>query len=256
MCTSPDVRKLLPAGLMTDELASRIAQVYNTKNGRVITAPSGSRVVLGTAGEDGDKFVDPTTGSLFEVDHLSMTAKESTSIHSVDSVLELKRAALQESLTSYKTSKYSAEEAAASAYVKGDKVIVLISGEKANLRNFWSGRWASWWTITVEGGKAKIEGEIKIHAHYFEDGNIQLQTTKTVPSTTVSFSSDAEFAKVIVDNIKTIESALQEGLETMYSNMNEETFKSMRRIMPITKTKMEWNVNSVRMVRQVHTQRK
>ena len=37
----------------------------------------------------------------------------------------------------------------------------------------------------------------------------------------------------------------------MYANMNEETFKAMRRIMPISKTKMEWNVNSVRMAHQI-----
>lgn len=37
----------------------------------------------------------------------------------------------------------------------------------------------------------------------------------------------------------------------MYTNMNQETFRSMRRLMPITRTKMEWNVNAVRMVKQV-----
>jgi len=33
----------------------------------------------------------------------------------------------------------------------------------------------------------------------------------------------------------------------MYANMNEETFRAMRRLMPITRTKMEWNVNAVRL---------
>jgi hypothetical protein len=37
----------------------------------------------------------------------------------------------------------------------------------------------------------------------------------------------------------------------MYSNMAEETFRAMRRIMPVKRTKMEWNINSVRMNRQV-----
>lgn len=50
---------------------------------------------------------------------------------------------------------------------------------------------------------------------------------------------------------QTQESILQSGLEDMYTNMSTETFRSMRRLMPITRTKMEWNVNSVRMVRQV-----
>ena len=37
----------------------------------------------------------------------------------------------------------------------------------------------------------------------------------------------------------------------MYTNMGEETFKAMRRIMPITLTKMDWNLNAVRMVHQI-----
>ena len=44
---------------------------------------------------------------------------------------------------------------------------------------------------------------------------------------------------------------MQSGLEEMYTTMNNETLRSMRRIMPITRTKMEWNVNAVRMVKQV-----
>ena len=44
---------------------------------------------------------------------------------------------------------------------------------------------------------------------------------------------------------------LQLALEDMYSNMNEETIKALRRTLPITRTKMDWNLNSVRMIRQV-----
>ncbi len=55
----------------------------------------------------------------------------------------------------------------------------------------------------------------------------------------------------LLNELQAQESVLQNGLEDMYSNMNNETFRSMRRIMPITRTKMEWNVNAVRMVRQV-----
>jgi len=210
--------------------------------------------------EDFDKFLDPTSSSSFTVDHLTLLTKEcaAPTNNSTDASLELKRAALQEAISSYKSTKYVAEEAAGSVYSKGGNIIVLISGEKANLRNFWSGRWASWWTVSsITSDSAILEGEIKLHAHYFEDGNIQLQTTKAIPSVSLSFTaSEADFATIVSDHIKASEAALQEGLESMYSNMNEETFKSIRRIMPITKTKMEWNVNSVRMVRQVHTQRK
>jgi capping protein alpha len=89
--------------------------------------------------------------------------------------------------------------------------------------------------------------------HYFEDGNLQLVTSKrgdTVALTSAS-SSPAQIVTKVIDHIKQFEISIQSGLEEMYNAMNNETFKSMRRVMPITRTKMEWNINAVRMVRQV-----
>lgn len=87
--------------------------------------------------------------------------------------------------------------------------------------------------------------------HYFEDGNLQMQTTKQVPDVNIEFSNESEFAEKVFQLVRAKESELQGGLEEMYSNMNNETFKSLRRVMGITKTKMDWNVNAVRMVKQV-----
>jgi hypothetical protein len=48
-----------------------------------------------------------------------------------------------------------------------------------------------------------------------------------------------------------IESAMRGGLEEIFGSLNEQTLRAMRRTMPITRTKMEWNVNAVRMNRQI-----
>ena len=47
----------------------------------------------------------------------------------------------------------------------------------------------------------------------------------------------------IVTVIKAVELDLRLGLEDMYDNMSIETVKAMRRLMPITRTKMNWNIN-------------
>lgn len=80
---------------------------------------------------------------------------------------------------------------------------------------------------------------------------MQLQTSKAVPSTSLSGSSPSDVASAAVAAIKAAESALQEGLEEMYGSMDEETFRAMRRTMPITRTKMDWNISAVRMTRQI-----
>lgn len=78
--------------------------------------------------------------------------------------------------------------------------------------------------------------------------NIQLKTSKSVPSKKVP---NARIGEELLEMIQAAESEMQSGLEEMYANMNEETFRAMRRTLPITKTKMEWNMNSLRMNRMV-----
>ena len=72
-------------------------------------------------------------------------------------------------------------------------------------------------------GEAIVSGTVKVRAHYFEDGNVQLQTTK----------------------VRTAESALQCGLERMYDNVSVKTAKAMRRVLPITHVKMNWNIHEL-----------
>lgn len=172
-----------------------------------------------------------------------------------DGSLELKRAALQSSVAAYVAHQYSAEHSAGSVYAKNGQLTVCITGEKPNLRNFWSGKWNSTWSVAVAGSTATVTGDIKVHAHYFEDGNLQLQTSKPVAAAQVAVGSgsESEVAEAVVAHIKSAESTLQSALGEMYANMNEETLRAMRRTMPVTRTKMEWNVNAVRMVSQLTT---
>ena len=43
------------------------------------------------------------------------------------------------------------------------------------------------------------------------------------------------------------ENALHAGLEAMYGDMADSTFKALRRVMPITKLKMKWSVDALRL---------
>ena len=63
-------------------------------------------------------------------------------------------------------------------------------------------------------------------------------------------SRDAPVAAVaakVCEEIERMEGSVQEGLEAMYSSMSEDTFKAMRRVMPITRTKMNWSLSDVKL---------
>ena len=47
-----------------------------------------------------------------------------------------------------------------------------------------NGRWRSVWTVSiVGGGSAEVRGLLKVQVHYYEDGNVQLVTSKECKET-------------------------------------------------------------------------
>ena len=103
-------------------------------------------------------------------------------------------------------------------------------------------RWFGVSTWTVKPKTLAVSGEIKVRAHYFEDGNVQLQTKKKIDE---SIASGDDIGVAVKTLIADEEKKLQGGLELMYANMTEETFKAMRRVMPVHRNKMNWNINEV-----------
>jgi len=250
-----DVTKLLPEDLLTDSLASGIARASNLKNAKIVTAPSGKNVVIHKAGEvDATHYVDPSNSSVFQLNHLTLETFEDSSVASnQDESKSSVQAALQGSIDKYISSCYLSEASAGGVFVQDGIFTVVLVGEKTNLKNFWSGMWNSLWNLEVdsEASTYKISGEVKIQVHYFEDGNLQLNSSKPIAASEGKFSSEADLGDKIVAHIRRQETLIQTGLEEMYNNMSEQTLRSMRRVMPITRTKMEWNINSVRMNNQL-----
>lgn len=247
-----DVKKLVPDHVLTDSVVENTAKAFNTKTLRVATTPSGKKAVVNPKGEVDTTHFKDNDSAVYAVDHVSMTTTDDgTQASESNDSIELYRAALQSSIDEYISTRFHSEQSAGTVVAAAGQLHVFICTEKPNLRNFWSGKWTSSWSIEFSGESASVSGEIKIHAHYFEDGNVQMVTNKSIPAHSISFSSESVLASAVVSHIKNSESALQTGLEDMYSNMSEETVKSLRRTMPITRSKMDWNLNSVRMIRQV-----
>mmetsp|Transcript_16225 Transcript_16225/g.32383 ORF Transcript_16225/g.32383 Transcript_16225/m.32383 type:complete len:291 (-) Transcript_16225:18-890(-) len=249
-----DVRALLPPGLLTDATLAGIFRAYNTEQFKVVPVPGTNRkMLLSRVGEvDPTHYIDPEGGQVVGIDHANQTVIETDMLPltgQMDAALESERAATQTAINTYMNGRFCTQggAAASAVYAKDGKLTVILSGEKINLRNFWSGSWRSSFEINPSSGA--ITGSIRVHVHYFEDGNVQLNNTKEVPAGTVNSGDPETLAASIVEYIMTSENSVQAALEEMYSNMNEETFKEMRRTLPISRTRFEWNAAAHRLVR-------
>jgi hypothetical protein len=77
---------------------------------------------------------------------------------------------------------------------------------------------------------------MKVDVHYYEDGNVRLLTNKPI-SLTVSSSA----ATTIAREIATAEKKYQEELNKGFTSLSEGAFKGLRRQLPITRQKVEWD---------------
>ena len=97
-------------------------------------------------------------------------------------------------------------------------------------------------------GGATLAGEVKQVVHYFEEGNLQLHNEKKLdPPEALATSGGKDVGDVVAEAVSAFESKMQGALENMYTNMGDETFKEMRRILPVTGSKYDWSGNAMRM---------
>lgn len=97
-----------------------------------------------------------------------------------------------------------------------------------------NGRWRSAYTFDPSSGN--LEGLIKVDVHYYEDGNVRLLTKKPV-SASIPSGTGAGIAK----EISSTEKKYQEELNKGFVNLSEGAFKGLRRQLPVTRQKIEWD---------------
>ena len=253
---SEDVKKLLPEGCLPEAVESGIAKTYNFKNCRVVKTPLGGLVALHKDGEVNESHsIDTSNGAVFKINHLTMETSEGDEgvVSNQDSSLELKRAAMQADVDAYIKEKFPCDAAAGSVYAKDGALTIAITGERVNLRNMYSGKWNSQFIVRGFSGDktATLSGDIKVHNHYFEEGNIQMQTAKPVSAKEISFSSEKDLAEKIIAAITEVEQETQKALHFIVNTAHVSTLKELRKASTVHKVKMAWNKNAAKMVGQL-----
>lgn len=233
-----DVRALLPKESLINESAPRTFREYNTEQMVQVDSPKGHKVLITKYGEvaDGD-YLDPKGGLVLHYDHIKqeVTGQRAISGSDLDSSVESLRAAFEKEAFTYCGEHYP--HGTTTVYGKDGKIIICISSARFNPHNFWNGRWRSVWTYHA----GELVGHFKIVVHYYEDGNVQLNTN-TTQNVTISASGGSDaVASAAIKAIAKAEQAFQEALDSSHRSMGDTTFKALRRALPITRQRIDWN---------------
>lgn len=235
-----------------DAVVEAAALRYSSKNARVVMLPSGANAVLCQESFINSRhFYDPKTGEVYKIDHCTLAVEPSSAAAlAPNSALEPLRLAIQAAMEQYLQRRFPTKGSAVGVYAKNSVITVAIVAENASSKNMWGGSWSSTWTINCTSAPV-VKGVVEIKAHFFEDSNIQLNTIKASDTKTLAAAAPEATTADLVAFIQLTENDIQRGLDEMYASMADETFRAIRRTMPITRTKMEWNMNSLKMNRMV-----
>ncbi|KAI0700035.1 F-actin-capping protein subunit alpha [Cerioporus squamosus] len=202
--------------------------------------PSSSEEADGEASLD--RYWDPRSRTSFRFDHLSLETSDPEPVEP-DAESEPFRAALETASLAYLQAHY--HDGVVSVFPtqgSSSRYIVQIVANKYNSSNYWSGRWRS--QYTVDTSAKSLEGKILVNVHYYEQGNVQLSTTHTVSLTlppAISPSGGASAASKVLALIEAEEGKYQTSLNDAYAEMSEKTFKGLRRALPMTRSKLDWD---------------
>ncbi|KAJ9640494.1 F-actin-capping protein subunit alpha [Coniosporium tulheliwenetii] len=183
---------------------------YNEEQFTTVTLPGSSQpgqVIVSSHNSLGEgRYFDVESQSSFAFDH---TTQKASAVQSY--ALESKNAdlikSILKSLTTHANEHYPSSSLGVYPVQNDGAIAILLVANKYSPNNFWNGRWRSHYTFS----SGQLTGNIRVDVHYYEDGNIA-----------------------------SIERKYQEDLNKAFGSLSEGAFKGLRRQLPITRQKIEW----------------
>jgi capping protein alpha len=238
----PDVTKAItsilgPSTTLTSSLTPAFTK-YNESQFTTVKLPGGSSsssVLISSYNSLGSgRYYDVGQAVSWSFDHSTLQASDVRS-HVVESEHEEVMKGLLKALGAHVEEHFP--NATLGVYPTDDDgaVAIVVVANKYSPSNFWNGRWRSSYVYTPSTGA--LTGSINVDVHYYEDGNVRLLTNKPV---SLGLSHGGASATEIVRALAGVEKRYQEDLNRAFATLSEGAFKALRRQLPITRQKIEW----------------
>ncbi|KAF2200299.1 subunits of heterodimeric actin filament capping protein Capz [Delitschia confertaspora ATCC 74209] len=229
------IKSILEDDAAVDQALYPAFEKYSEEQFMTVKLPGGSEEVIVSSHNSlgGGRYYDVSNQSSFSFDHASQKASGVQSY-----LLESDHSDLVKSLLkslSIHTAEHYPNSTLGVYPIEDDTQLAIVTvANKYSPSNFWNGSWRSHYIYSPSSGS--LTGSIKVDVHYYEDGNVRLLTDKPISIPLSSSASASEISR----QIAVVEKKYQEDLNKAFTTLSEGAFKSLRRQLPITRQKMDW----------------
>ncbi|EPX73094.1 F-actin capping protein alpha subunit [Schizosaccharomyces octosporus yFS286] len=230
-----DIRAL---GLTDEQRIQKQLQLHHEDSNSPVTMFENERAVLSSESKlDDSRYYDQRLKKSFAVNFETMEAIDVEDYNdkptiSEDIVKQIQKVTLDHYLSDVSIGILQNDE-------KVPEYSIMLVSVKYNPQNYYNGRWRCVCKYNAE--KKKLSGTSFIRVHYYEDGNVWLDAERPID---VSIDDTGKLSDALVE----AENANQRSFNVELSSLNDKKFKELRRQLPITRQKINWeNVLGLRM---------
>jgi len=240
-----DIRGLVSDESIINEVVPEAFEGYNTTQMLAVDAGDHKVVICKEAEAGPGEYLDAVARESVSFDHITrkVTGRPGGGQDRFEGKYEETRAAAQRECENYVADHYATGTGA--VYNADDGLTIAISSAKFEPRNFWTGSWRAVWKASfAAGAKAAdltLTGTASINVHFYEDGNVQLNASNTLEAKIKTGATPEATAQAIFKAIALAEGKYQAALEGAYATMDSSTFKALRRVLPVTACKIDWD---------------
>lgn len=242
-----DVKKIVKDDELINEQLSKVLPIYIKTQLTPVKLDNDNEhsVILSNFNDiGGGRYFDPRTKQSFNYNHITNVISD-LQPWQPDSAAEPWRSAIEKEWTNYSKEHYHEGSGSVFSSFKDDIITLnaCLEGHQFQPKKFWNGRWRSIWNLSFNPGKdkqAELKGVIRLHVHYYEDGNVQLVSSRDCDHS-IDVSKPDQVAKDLVDAVKKFENDYQKAISESYQTMSDTTFKALRRPLPVIRSKIEWS---------------
>ncbi|CAB9501014.1 expressed unknown protein [Seminavis robusta] len=163
---------------------------------------------------------------------------------------------LAQEISNYQTQKYSPRNVTFYRNIgpgsKPSELIVNTHAELLDGNNSRTGEWSAEWTVNAESwAQAEMSGQVQTRAWCYEDSTAHMSATQTFgPTVVAATTQEVPLAKVIMLQIIQWEKEMLTALNAVYEDEMDATLKAIRRTLPITRTRLKWDLIAQRAVKK------